>query len=34
MFFATLPFFVGFLLLIPIFNGAIYASYLDIFEGT
>ncbi len=34
MFFAALPFFVGFLLLIPIFNGAIYASYLDIFEGT
>ena len=33
MFFAALPFFVGFLLLIPLFTGAIYASYLDIFEG-
>ena len=33
MFFAALPFFVGFLLLIPLFTGAIYVSYLDIFEG-
>lgn len=31
MFFATLPAGLGFLLLIPVFSGAVYASYRDIF---
>jgi len=33
MFFAALITGFGFLLLIPLFTGAIYVSYLDIFEG-
>jgi uncharacterized membrane protein len=33
-FFATLPLGLGFLLLLPIFCGAVYASYRDIFAGT
>ncbi|MDR0775750.1 MAG: hypothetical protein LBE81_03820, partial [Azonexus sp.] len=33
LFFAMLPFFLGLLLLLPIFSGAVYASYRDIFEG-
>lgn len=32
-FFAMLPLGMGFLLLLPIFCGAVYASYRDIFEG-
>jgi uncharacterized membrane protein len=31
LFFATLPAGLGFLLLIPVFSGAVYASYRDIF---
>ncbi|HEX6734527.1 MAG TPA: BPSS1780 family membrane protein [Azonexus sp.] len=34
LFFAMLPLFLGLLLLLPIFSGAVYASYRDIFEGT
>jgi hypothetical protein len=33
-FFAMLPLGLGFLLLLPIFCGAVYASYRDIFVGT
>ncbi|MCL2346167.1 MAG: hypothetical protein FWC58_10000 [Desulfobulbus sp.] len=33
LFFATLPFGLGLLLLLPIFSGAAYASYRDLFEG-
>ncbi|MCL2635389.1 MAG: DUF2189 domain-containing protein [Betaproteobacteria bacterium] len=33
LFFAMLPFGLGLLLLLPIFSGAVYASYRDIFEG-
>jgi uncharacterized membrane protein len=33
LFFAMLPLGLGLLLLIPIFSGAVYASYRDIFEG-
>jgi uncharacterized membrane protein len=32
-FFAMLPLGLGFLLLLPVFSGAVYASYRDIFEG-
>jgi uncharacterized membrane protein len=32
-FFAMLPIGLGLLLLIPVFSGAVYASYRDIFEG-
>ena len=31
LFFATLPAGLGFLLLVPVFSGAVYASYRDIF---
>ncbi|MDR2837273.1 MAG: hypothetical protein LBV49_01695 [Azonexus sp.] len=33
LFFALLPLGLGMLLLLPIFSGAVYASYRDIFEG-
>ena len=33
LFFAMLPLGLGLLLLLPIFSGAVYASYRDIFEG-
>jgi uncharacterized membrane protein len=32
-FFAMLPLGLGLLLLLPVFSGAVYASYRDIFEG-
>ena len=32
-FFAMLPIGLGLLLLVPVFSGAVYASYRDIFEG-
>jgi uncharacterized membrane protein len=32
-FFAMLPIGLGLLLLLPVFSGAVYASYRDIFEG-
>ena len=31
LFFALLPFLMGLLLLVPVFSGAVYASYRDIF---
>lgn len=34
LFFAMLPVFMGLLLLVPVFSGAVYASYRDIFVGT
>lgn len=34
LFFAMLPLGLGLLLLLPIFSGAVYASYRDIFVGT
>ena len=34
LFFATLPAGLGFLLLVPVFSGAVYASYRDIFLET
>jgi uncharacterized membrane protein len=33
LFFAILPFLLGLLLLLPIFSGAAYAAYRDLFEG-
>jgi uncharacterized membrane protein len=33
LFFAMLPIFLGLLVLLPIFSGAVYASYRDIFVG-
>ncbi len=33
LFFAMMPLGLGLLLLLPIFSGAVYASYRDIFEG-
>lgn len=34
LFFAMLPIGLGLLLLLPVFSGAVYASYRDIFSGT
>ena len=34
LFFAMLPFLMGLLLLVPVFSGAVYASYRDIFMGS
>jgi uncharacterized membrane protein len=34
LFFAMLPVGMGLLLLLPVFSGAVYASYRDIFMGS
>ena len=34
LFFAMLPLGLGLILLLPVFSGAVYASYRDIFVGT